>query len=153
METSSTSEDPILNQSTLLPADSLALTLAESASGPESRPSIPGSGRTSFDWSLNYDPVSCSWKMSQVCLTGDLAEFSGTWPRAGTMQNGVAFRLPSLDCPTFGSGCSLLPTPGAQGRGVSGSNACYQLKSQIGRDFYFEREVEALMGFPEGWTE
>ena len=38
-----------------------------------------------------YDHDSCLWKTAQTSLFGDLIEFSGTWPRWGMMQNGVAF--------------------------------------------------------------
>lgn len=134
-------------------ADSHASTSPASDCGPESALRDRDSGQTIFGWSVSYDPVLCSWKTSQVCLTGELAEFLETWPRAGMMRSGVVTRLPNLDCPTFGSGCSLLPTPGAQPHGVSGSNHCYQLQSMIGRSFYYVPEVEALMGFPARWLD
>lgn len=57
-----------------------------------------------------YDPDSCSWKTSQLCLGGDLAEFSETWPRSGMTRNGTAYRLPPLVLTTKGTGSGLLPT-------------------------------------------
>ncbi len=142
-----------MNQSIALPGDSLVSMSAESDCELAWKDQNPDYGRSSFDWSVTYDPNTCSWRTSQVCLTGESAEFSEIWPRAGMMRSGVAYRLHSLDIPTFGSGFSLLPTPGAQPHGVSGSNACYQLRSQIGRDFFYAQETEALMGFPENWTD
>lgn len=55
------------------------------------------------------------WKTSQgslLHLMGTSAPSSVTWPRAGTMRNGVCFLRPDLERRTSESDCgSLLPTP------------------------------------------
>lgn len=56
-----------------------------------------GSGRSSMQSFAHYDLGTSSWRTSQGCLTGDLATYSGTWPRAGTTRNGIAYpRQPSV---------------------------------------------------------
>lgn len=66
----------------------------------------------SFAGSLaRFDPATCSWKTSQLCLLGGLIEFSGTWPRAGTTRNGTAYRRQPLVPRTFGTDSFLWPTP------------------------------------------
>jgi hypothetical protein len=55
-----------------------------------------------------YDPATCSWKTSQVCLFDDtLAEYSETWPRAGTACGGTVYRRQPSAPITGGTGCGL----------------------------------------------
>jgi hypothetical protein len=58
-----------------------------------------------------YDQGSRSWRTSQLCLTGTLAEFSETWPRSGTTRNGIAFLRPPLVPRISATGFGYLPTP------------------------------------------
>jgi len=51
---------------------------------------------------------------SQVTLDGSLEVFSGTWPRAGSMSNGIVYQHPPLVPLTAGTASGLWPTPGAQ---------------------------------------
>ena len=80
---------------------------------------VPASPASGADYGRNtpvllakFDRNTSSWRTSQLCLDGGLAEFSGTWPRSGMTRNGIAFLLPKLERHTgaIGSG-SLLPTP------------------------------------------
>lgn len=61
-------------------------------------------GSKSPEYLATFDPNGQCWKTAQTSLasTGDLtlAAFSGTWPRSGTMSNGIACRLPPLTHPT-----------------------------------------------------
>jgi hypothetical protein len=50
---------------------------------------------------------SLSWKTRQICLDGELEEFSGTWPTAGLMRNGVLFARPNSEPPTSVTVCSF----------------------------------------------
>lgn len=70
----------------------------------------------------SFDPDTSSWKTSQRCLVGGWVEFSETWPRAGMMQSGTAYRLPP-SAPIIGGIASSLspghfPTPTAQRYGT-----------------------------------
>src|ERR1700722_5549855 len=59
----------------------------------------------------NYDHATSSWRTSQHCLLEGLTVFSETWPRSGTMQNGIAFRLPPLVPYTDETAFGLWATP------------------------------------------
>jgi len=67
-------------------------------------------GRTTPELLAMYDPATSSWRTSQLCLDGDLALFSETWPRSGMMRNGIAYRLPPLVPHTGATGYGSLPT-------------------------------------------
>ena len=96
----------------------------------------------------------------QVRMDGTSEEFSGTWPRSGTMRAGSCYPLPPLALRTEENGCLLWPTPTAN----DAKNAtCPQ--SQKNRDSIpgaliragqagpvNPTWVEWLMGFPLGWT-
>src|SRR5690348_10473140 len=45
----------------------------------------------------SYDRPTSSWRTSQICLTGELSELSGTWPRSAMTRNGRLFPLPDSD--------------------------------------------------------
>src|SRR5688500_9829682 len=48
------------------------------------------------DWFATYDPATLSWRTSQICFTGEQAEYLVTWPRAGMTRNGNAYQRPPL---------------------------------------------------------
>ena len=61
----------------------------------------------------NYDHATSSWKTSQHFLGEGLTAYSETWPRSGTMQSGIAYRLPPLVRLTDETGFGLWLTPQA----------------------------------------
>jgi hypothetical protein len=63
----------------------------------------------------SFDPNSFSWKTSQHFLDEGLTEFSGTWPRSGMMQSGIAYQLPPLVPLTDEIASGLWPTPTVNG--------------------------------------
>ncbi len=67
----------------------------------------------------SFDPNTSSWKMSQLCLGGGLAEFSGIWPRSGMTRSGTAYQLGDLAPRMKGIAFGLLPTPTVGGGGQS----------------------------------
>ena len=110
-----------------------------------------------------YDLTTSSWKTSQRCLFGGLADFSETWPRSGTMRNGRVYTRQTLGCLTVENDYSLLPTP-TKSLGV---NARGWGLSQTGRKRYSDQVeenalrfgyrppialLEWMMGYPEGHT-
>lgn len=141
----------------------------------ESRASKADYGRKWHASLAKYDHDSHSWKTIQLSLLGDSAEFSGTWPRWGTMRNGVCWeramseRLTrekesgySLPTPTVHGnynrkGCSptsgdglataakVRPTPTQQNRNSAPLNA-------VAGGSLNPTWVEWLMGWPLGWT-
>jgi len=61
----------------------------------------------------SYDLATSSWRTSQRSLLGGLSVFSGTWPRAGTMRAGTAYRRRPSAPLTGVTESSLWPTPRA----------------------------------------
>lgn len=73
----------------------------------------------------------CYWKMSQGCwLTLIPDEFSQTWPRAGMMRDGIAYRRRPWAPITRGTASGLLPTPVA---GPFGSNTTMRRRGETVR--------------------
>ena len=81
-----------------------------------------GSGRKLPGSLASFDPPTSSWRTSQACLVQALEasrpaetldEFSGTWPRSGTMLCGTAYPLRPLAPLTGVTVCGWLPTPEA----------------------------------------
>ena len=56
------------------------------------------------------DPDMCCWKTSQDTFLSDLETYSGIWPDAGMMRNGVVYEQAILEPPICESGSSLLDT-------------------------------------------
>lgn len=62
-----------------------------------------------------FDLDTLSSKTWQLCLDGDLEEFSGTWPNAGTMRNGIFFPLQQSVPHISVTESSSWPTPTVNG--------------------------------------
>ena len=102
-------EFPWMSSAAASPARTSALQGAAQASPANDLASglnLPGS-------LARYDPVTCSWRTSQLCLDGVLETFSETWPRSGMMRSGTAFPLRPLVPLTAATGSGLWPTPRA----------------------------------------
>jgi hypothetical protein len=80
-------------------------------------------GASTHDSFASFDPDTSSWRTSQLCLDGDLDEFSETWPRAGMTRNGTAYRLQPLAPLTGETGSGLWRTPRAAEAEHSGRTA------------------------------
>jgi hypothetical protein len=59
----------------------------------ESPASTAGSGLSSRASFANFDPLSWSWKTSQISFIEDLATYSVRWPFSGVMRSGMCYRL------------------------------------------------------------
>jgi hypothetical protein len=73
----------------------------------------PASGWKWPGSSVRYDPASVSWKTRQCSLLGDSEEFSGAWPRWGTMRNGECWERQTWERRTSGKESGLWATPAA----------------------------------------
>lgn len=61
---------------------------------------------------VKFDPDSHSWKMfPALFLAATLAPYSGTWPKAGMMLDGVCYRQPRWERHIGERGCGYWPTP------------------------------------------
>lgn len=110
-------------ESTSSVAGSRARISAWRDEAPDWQVNAPDYGANMPDWLANYDPASSSWKTSQHCLVEGLETFSGTFPRSGMMQNGIAYRLPPLvhltDVTDYGSWPTPRATDGSHGGRVT----------------------------------
>ena len=88
--------------------------------------------------------------------------FCETWPRSGTMRNGVCYRAAPWDSHTHEKECSFCPTPKASDGERGGSlnrkghtrNLNDAIKERIGGSGRFHPMMsEQLMGFPLGFTD
>ncbi len=114
------SENTISQQQTLFVADSPAnLTASQAIEKPLQMIETYGASSPVLFASVNQNGY---WlRMSQgyylAKLDGSLVEFSGTWPQAGTILNGKAYRLRRLVRRISARGSSLLPTMRASEKG------------------------------------
>src|SRR3990167_4677911 len=78
-------------------------------------PMNDGSGQSLYGALAYYDPATSSLKMCQGCLLpmmdSPLPKSCGTWPRAGTMQNGIVYQHAPLTPLITGIDFGLWPTP------------------------------------------
>lgn len=85
-------------------------------------------------------------------------EFSETFPKWGTMRNGVLYRQPPLISRISAKESSLLPTPTSRdhrsGKASEETHArnSRPLSEQIG-GLLNPQFIEAMQGFPIGWTD
>ena len=155
-----------LNQPQLMSfaGGSHARTLATRESKPGLTESEADCGANTSESFAQYDQKSSSWKTSQRCLFGDMAEFSETWPRAGTMRGGKCYRrvplVPHISAAGFSTlRLGLIPTPTASDSETHCSDdqrfqslSAYY-RRMCGPGFLNPRFCEAVMGFPIGWSE
>ena len=82
--------------------------------------SVQGSGVNTSEPFAHFDHDTSSWRTSQVCLlTRTWDVYSETWPRAGTMRNGIVYQQVPLAPLTGGIESGLWPTPRAHEPGAT----------------------------------
>lgn len=143
-------------QSILSPVASPVKTSVTLASVPALKASRADYGLSSPASFANFDPNTSSWKTSRRSLRGELIEFSGTWPQAGMMRNGTAYRLRPSAPLIYELASGFLPTPVAseskRGATTPYSQGGYSLSFALGGRPN-PRFVEWMMGFPDQWTD
>lgn len=70
----------------------------------------PASGEKWHASFAKFDRATHSWKTAQCSLLADSDECSPTWPRSGSMRDGVCSERPMLALRTSATGSGLLPT-------------------------------------------
>lgn len=133
-----------------------------------SNATLDGCGQNSAESFAFFDPNTSSWKTYQGCLYEDYTTYSVIFPRAGTMRNGMLFRLVPLVRTSLAKeflSSPKVPRPLAcDGKGAGRSQR--KLNARGGeknlRDYFLRLHnwlyppvaaVEYLMGFPIGWTD
>jgi hypothetical protein len=122
----------------------------------ESKVSEAGFGVSSLASLAKYDPGTHSLKTLQTLLFEGCTESLLILPKWGWMRDGECFQLAPLVRHMCDDGCSLWPTPRADGRdNAGGSNARKQAQR---RGTYIGRYpnpilIERLMAWPTSWTD
>lgn len=111
-----------------------------------------------------YDRDSSSWKTPQCSLIEGWDGFSETWPRWGSMRNGVCWGLPTPERSTPVIGFGFLPTP-LKSDGDGGTRRLNRKKTFYNlREWWAEQGHgksrpsrrpqfwEWMMGWPLDWT-
>lgn len=83
-----------------------AKTSATPEKAQESTEPAADSGESTHGSFAYFDRASSSWRTSQRCLVEGSDEFSETWPRAGTMRSGIAYRRAPSVPRTYATDCS-----------------------------------------------
>jgi hypothetical protein len=172
-ETLETVERTTLSGLTLSAGDSPARTfhLLENARG--LKENVQPSGQNFIESFAKLDQNGYWLKMyqgyCQVTMDGSLERFSGTWPKAGTMQSGKLYQQAPWAHHIKEGECLLWPTPRAS-LGMSarlteyGAKLAWDRKGNLEDVIlrYYPQEatglyinpqfVEAMMGFPQDWT-
>lgn len=142
--------------SMLWPGDSPARTSPAPVRGPESTGNGAAFGLRWPGSFVRFDPDSSSWKTAQCSLLGDLEEFSGTWPRWGSMRAGECWALTMLEPPIIESESGYVPTPVKADSKQTGPRSQYRSLYRMIFDAYGGRlnpeYHEWLMGWPTGST-
>ncbi len=144
------SEATTSNPLTSSVGDSPVRTSATPASEQASKANGAGCGPSSIESFANYDRDTCSWRTSELCLFGGWIEFSETWPMAGMMRNGIAYRRQPLvprisdivcsyspdgteQAPDAAAGI-VWPTPDAMGSSTLDNRHCYdRIRPTLGK--------------------
>lgn len=103
----------------------------------------------------SFDRDTSSWKTSQSSLFGGWAESSETWPQAGMMRNGKAYRRRPSIARSFVRASGFWPTPLASETGYRRkrfTQGGVPLSMAVGGPVN-PTWAEWLMGFPTGWTD
>jgi len=108
------------SRSTLLAPDSRARTSALRAAARAWRESTVGFGGRSLGSLASYDPLTSSWRTSQLSLDGEASPWPGPLPRWGMTRGGVCSALTTWERRISGSGGGVWPTP-TKGDGAKGS--------------------------------
>lgn len=112
-------------------------------------------GLTQLGSFAKWNPDSYSWRTHQDCEIFHISEeFSETWPVAGSISDGLAFRRNHWEPITVAPACGYLPTPVSSdwhNRQASKNWQGNDLVSRIG-GIPNPNFVEWMMGIPRGWS-
>jgi hypothetical protein len=126
-ETCETLDATTLSQLTLF-AEASLVSLTASPGNDRQAPTTATYGESLPVSLASLDPDGSWLKTYQDYLArrldGSSEEFSGTWPRAGTMRNGTVYQRPPLALTTDATESLLLPTPRVHhaGRALDGGS-------------------------------
>ena len=147
-------------------ADFHARTSAKQAVEQASKGNEVDCGRRWLAWFAKYDRATSSWKTAQRSLFEDLELYSETWPKSGTMRNGVCWEQVTLERRTTENEFGYWPTPcacmakGSSDGALTRANGRDRTNDRLDHAVYALHRgrlnptwVEWLMGWPLGWTD
>ena len=150
--------------STLSAADSHARTSAAPGTVLGSAVNALAYGENFPESFVRYDPYTCSWRTRQCSLLGGFTEFSGTWPRWGSMRGGECWERQTQERHIYARGFGSWPTPcridedfcrmtvkSAQKTGHQ-PHVTTELIRIHGQRFPLPSFGMWLMGWPDGWA-
>ena len=153
---------------TLLVEGFLARTSALQAKVKVSKEQGVDYGAKCIELYAKCDPSTSSLKTAQLSLFEDSNEFYMTLPKSGMMRNGNVYRTRTLDSHTKEKESTLLPTPQvADKKQTFRSMETLVRRLESGHQIHvtdillrkgFSKSeivtcLEAMIGFPHGWTE
>lgn len=162
------SQEPDCQQTELFPMSSAGgsrvRTFRQQVTAPASRARGPVFGPNTPGSFARFDRATSSWKTAQRSFSGDLDEFSETWPRSGLVASGTAFELQPLEHHSKATESTFLPRPtrsmGKRGWGFARPSSTPGRYSSrvlnIALQFGWRPPVDLLewaMGFPITWTD
>ena len=167
---------PQENGQLTLSVEGFPASLSASRASRKRKRTSGGCGLSSHESFAHYDPDTHLWRTYQGFLFTEWETYSETWPRAGTMLSGQAYRRRLLVHHTYGGEYLFWPTPQASdGMAVGYCKTSIARKEQghtrpsggkIGLALKYDRRTEPfvvngfphpflsewLMGFPARWT-
>jgi hypothetical protein len=125
--------------------------------GPESTARAVDSGQSLSGSFAKLSQDGSTWKIAQLSLLAGLDEFSGTWPRWGSMRSGECWERTTPMLHTKEIGFGFLPTPTASNTKAHHMRGSDKGKVREPRSYGAHgplnpRFLEWLMGWPMGWT-
>ncbi len=145
---------------TLFQEDFLVRTYRTAVKVQGLKESVPGYGKKCSESFARFDRAMSLWRTSQLCLDGELEEFSGTWPRSGMTVNGIAYQLQPLELTISEIECS------SSEKMQTIRKTCSAPSSKFARRMLTIEEIaerdggvpnpeylEWVMGLPTGWTD
>lgn len=141
--------------------DFLARTLAPQARAAASTESAAAYGKRPGESFATWNPTARGWRTAQCSLLGDSDEFSATWPKWGSMRNGVCFQRARPDSTTCASASGFsLPTPSGVNGGTNNTmgridewgGSSNPLRGTVIGSMCLPEFEEMVMGWPIGWT-
>jgi hypothetical protein len=98
-------------------------------------------GMSSQESFAKWDQDTLSWRTYQLSLLGGLIQFSGRWPRSGTMRNGIVFRhqplVPRISAIESGSWVTPAASDGTRGGTITAAMTGKSLAQQVNTPAYW----------------
>jgi hypothetical protein len=111
-------------------------------------------GSTWRELLAKYDQDSSTWKIPHSSLLEDSIEFSGTWPRWGSMHDGVSYRQQTLVHHTKETGSGLWASPNSRHWKDSGPSQGKRKSPNLGTQVHWPTpRTKGMCGGSGAWNQ